>query len=134
MKLTYKLTNPFFHPVFIINNMLQLQMHKNKGHKRTSPGSNPEPRTVLEEHPCKVCKVVFETNSALVEHTKMHTINCESCDFKTDTNNQLASHMRLNHKPSVPIKCSFCPDTFMEKKNIFSQLSLCECSCPFKLQ
>ena len=104
----------------ISNDLKLLQNHKNKGHKRTSPGTNPEPKTAQEEHPCKVCKIVFDSNSTLEDHIKTHKIRCDICDFRTDTNNQLATHMKLNHKPPVPIKCSFCPDTFIEKKNIFA--------------
>ena len=103
-----------------LNDIQVLQMHKNKGHKRTSPGSDPETKTVHEEHLCKVCKNVFNSQNSLQDHIKIHNIHCDQCTFETDTKELLEKHMRLNHKQSLPMKCSFCPDTFIEKKNIIA--------------
>ena len=69
---------------------------------------------------CKVCKTNCENPETLEAHIRTHSINCEKCAFKTDTSQLLVHHMNLNHKETTPMKCSFCPATFIEKKNIYA--------------
>ena len=119
---------------------------KSQGHSRTSPGTQPKNNSVEEAHPCKVCKTIFSNREALNNHMKKHEFDCDKCSFKTDTKEQMNKHMQSSHKQVecdkfsfktetkeqmnkhmqsshkdlTPIKCSFCPDSFIEKKNLFA--------------
>ena len=97
-----------------------LRRNKTKGHTRTNPGAQAVPKPVQETHSCNVCKEVFESEEALQVHIIIHKEHCEKCPFKTDTKEQITKHMRLHHKELTEIKCSFCPATFIDKKNIFA--------------
>ena len=86
----------------------QLVNHMNFNHKEA---------TQLE---CSFCKSLFNSSNALETHMTIHSFNCEKCSLKTDSHQQLVNHININHKEATPIRCSFCPATFMEKKNIFA--------------
>ena len=53
-------------------------------------------------------------------HIKKQQFDCDNCSFKADTKEQINDHMNASHKDPTPIKCSFCPDTFIDRKNIFA--------------
>ena len=132
-----------------VNNISVLINHKSQGHSRTSPASQPERNSVEEIHPCKVCKTIFSSKDALISHMKKHKFDCDYCSFKSDTKeqinkhinmthikrqkfycdncffkadtkDQINDHMNASHKDPTPIKCSFGPDTFIDRKNIFA--------------
>ena len=105
------------------NNLSDLEVlrkQKSKGHSRTNPAAQPQLKTPQELHTCKVCKAISDTNENFENHMKLHTVSCEKCTFRTDTNQEMTKHIELNHKVSTPTKCSFCPATFVDQKNIFA--------------
>ena len=131
-----------------VEDLNALMENKSQGHSRTSPGSQPQAKPAQERHICKICKFIFDSLDTLRQHMETHSLQCEKCSFRTQTNQQMTSHIQNNHKEitfqcekcsfrsetnqqmlshtqnnhkePIPMKCSFCPATFIEKKNIYA--------------